>query len=127
MGAVTGGHMGEVSHVAPPPVLPDVAGHLAAGIESLDRVAVARISGADAQRRQRLGRGDPGGQAASGAGLPGPNADLHYEGTGEVAYGTKFVLVAVRSEEIRGRMILDLEWVADKGRRPRWPWVASPI
>ncbi|HLI56332.1 MAG TPA: hypothetical protein VKY26_04770 [Actinomycetota bacterium] len=44
-----------------------------------------------------------------------PDADLHFEGTGEVAYGTKFVLVAVRSEEIRGRMILDLEWVPDKG------------
>ena len=44
-----------------------------------------------------------------------PDADLHFEGTGEVAYGTKFVLVAVRSDEIRGRMILDLEWVPDKG------------
>ena len=44
-----------------------------------------------------------------------PDADLHFEGTGETAYGTKFVLVAVRSEEIRGRMILDLEWLPDKG------------
>jgi hypothetical protein len=44
-----------------------------------------------------------------------PDADLHFEGTGETAYGTKFVMVAARSEEIRGRMILDMEWVADKG------------
>jgi hypothetical protein len=44
-----------------------------------------------------------------------PDADLHFEGTGETAYGTKFVMVAARSEEIRGRIILDVEWVADKG------------
>ncbi|HWD70987.1 MAG TPA: hypothetical protein VG779_00540 [Actinomycetota bacterium] len=45
-----------------------------------------------------------------------PDADLHFEGTGETAYGTKFVLTAhTRSEEIRGRVILDMEWVADKG------------
>src|SRR2546430_16121567 len=44
-----------------------------------------------------------------------PDADLHFEGTGETAYGTKFVMVAARSEEIRGRIILDMEWVADKG------------
>jgi hypothetical protein len=44
-----------------------------------------------------------------------PDADLHFEGTGETAYGTKFVMVAARSEETRGRMILDLDWVADKG------------
>ena len=42
-------------------------------------------------------------------------ADLHFEGTGESAYGTKFVMVAARSEEIRGRIILDMEWVPDKG------------
>jgi len=54
-----------------------------------------------------------------------PDADLHFEGTGETAYGTKFVMVAARSEEIRGRIILDMEWVADKGGRPRWPWAAS--
>ena len=42
-----------------------------------------------------------------------PDAVLHFEGTGETAYGTKFGLVAARSEEIRGRMILDMEWVAE--------------
>jgi hypothetical protein len=44
-----------------------------------------------------------------------PDADLHFEGTGETAYGTKFVMVAVRSEEVRGRIILDMDWVPDKG------------
>jgi hypothetical protein len=44
-----------------------------------------------------------------------PDADLHFEGTGETAYGTKFVLVAARSEEVRGRIILDTEWVPEKG------------
>src|SRR5260370_6452474 len=44
-----------------------------------------------------------------------PDADLHFEGTGESAYGTKFVMVAARSEDIRGRMSLDMEWVPDKG------------
>jgi hypothetical protein len=44
-----------------------------------------------------------------------PDADLHFEGDGEVAYGTKFVVVAARSAEQRGRIILDVEWVADKG------------
>ncbi|MGI8789949.1 MAG: hypothetical protein ACR2I4_03585 [Actinomycetota bacterium] len=44
-----------------------------------------------------------------------PDADLHYEGDGELAYGTKFVVVVARSGEIRGRMILDVDWVPDKG------------
>jgi hypothetical protein len=44
-----------------------------------------------------------------------PDAALHFEGTGETAYGTKFVMVAARSEEIRGRIILDMEWVPGKG------------
>jgi Uri superfamily endonuclease len=44
-----------------------------------------------------------------------PDADLHFEGDGELAYGTKFVVVAVRSDQARGRIILDFEWVADKG------------
>src|SRR2546423_12710343 len=48
-----------------------------------------------------------------------PDADLHVEGTGEMAFGTKFVMVAARSEEIRGRIILDMEWVADKGGEAR--------
>src|SRR2546421_4850607 len=54
-----------------------------------------------------------------------PDADLHFEGTGETAYGTKLVMVAARSEEIRGRIILDMQWVADKGGEPRSPWAAS--
>ena len=44
-----------------------------------------------------------------------PDADLHFEGDGELAYGTKFVVVAARSGEARGRMILDVDWVPDKG------------
>lgn len=44
-----------------------------------------------------------------------PDAGLHFEGTGETAYGTKFVMVAVRSGEERGRMILDLDWVPKPG------------
>ena len=44
-----------------------------------------------------------------------PDADLHFEGDGELAYGTKFVVVAARSGEARGRMILDIDWVPDKG------------
>ena len=44
-----------------------------------------------------------------------PDADLHFEGTGETAYGTKFVIVAARSEEVRGRIILDAEWVPEAG------------
>lgn len=44
-----------------------------------------------------------------------PDAGLHFEGTGETAYGTKFVMVAVRSGEERGRMILDFDWVPKPG------------
>ncbi|HZJ49403.1 MAG TPA: hypothetical protein VFF07_00810 [Actinomycetota bacterium] len=44
-----------------------------------------------------------------------PDADLHFEGDGELAYGTKFVVVAARSGEARGRMILDVDRVPDKG------------
>ena len=44
-----------------------------------------------------------------------PDADLHFEGDGELAYGTKFVVVAARSGVARGRMILDVDWVPDKG------------
>jgi len=34
---------------------------------------------------------------------------------GKLAYGTKFVVVAARSGEARGRMILDVDRVPDKG------------
>ena len=44
-----------------------------------------------------------------------PDADLHFEGTGETAYGTRLVIVAARSEEARGRIILDAEWVPEAG------------
>jgi hypothetical protein len=44
-----------------------------------------------------------------------PDADLHFEGDGETAYGTKFVLVAARGAERRSRIILDVEWVEKKG------------
>ena len=48
-----------------------------------------------------------------------PDADLHFEGDGELAYGTKFVVVAARSGETRARMILDVDWVAHKGGEAR--------
>jgi len=40
---------------------------------------------------------------------------LHFEGTGEAAWGTKFVIVAARATEERARMILDVEWVPKPG------------
>jgi hypothetical protein len=42
------------------------------------------------------------------------DAALHFEGTGEAAWGTKFVMVATRSPV--GRFILDLERVPEPGR-----------
>ncbi|MGI8661934.1 MAG: hypothetical protein ACR2LQ_01830 [Acidimicrobiales bacterium] len=44
-----------------------------------------------------------------------PDGGLHFEGTGETAFGTKWVLAAVRSPEIHGRVILDVEWVPSPG------------
>jgi hypothetical protein len=44
-----------------------------------------------------------------------PDADLHFEGTGETAWGTKFVLLAARGAEPRARILLDFAFVADKG------------
>ncbi len=43
------------------------------------------------------------------------DAGLHFEGTGETAWGTKWVIVAVRSEEVHGRVILDVDWVPSPG------------
>jgi hypothetical protein len=40
---------------------------------------------------------------------------LHFEGTGETDWGTKWVLVAVRSEDIHERVIVDVEWVLRPG------------
>jgi len=44
-----------------------------------------------------------------------PDAGLHWEGTGEAAWGTKFVLVAARTTDIRGRIIVDVDWVPHPG------------
>jgi len=43
------------------------------------------------------------------------DAGLHFEGTGETAWGTKWVLVACRSEDVHGRIILDVKWVPQPG------------
>jgi hypothetical protein len=43
------------------------------------------------------------------------DAGLHFEGTGEVAWGTKFVLVAARTNDPHGRVILDTDWVPKPG------------
>lgn len=44
-----------------------------------------------------------------------PDAGLHFEGTGEAAWGTKFVIVAARTEDVGGRVILDVESVEVPG------------
>jgi hypothetical protein len=44
------------------------------------------------------------------------DAALHFEGTGETAFGTKWVLVAVRDERVHARVILDADWVPTPGR-----------
>lgn len=44
-----------------------------------------------------------------------PDAGLHFEGDGEAAFGTKFVVVAARHEHRHSRVILDVEWVGDVG------------
>ncbi len=43
------------------------------------------------------------------------DAGLHFEGTGETAWGTKFVLVAARTDDTHGRVILDVNWVPRPG------------
>jgi hypothetical protein len=43
------------------------------------------------------------------------DAGLHFEGTGETAWGLKFVLVAVRTTDRHGRIILDTDWVPSPG------------
>jgi hypothetical protein len=47
------------------------------------------------------------------------DASLHFEGTGETAWGTKWVIAACRSEDIHGRIILDVEWVPQAGGEAR--------
>src|SRR3954453_18522463 len=44
---------------------------------------------------------------------------LHFEGDGNAAWGTKFVLVAARTEHRHGRIILDVEWVPTPGGEAR--------
>jgi hypothetical protein len=48
-----------------------------------------------------------------------PDAALHFEGDGTAAWGTKFVLVAARTDDVHGRMILDIEWVPTPGGEAR--------
>ena len=48
-----------------------------------------------------------------------PTARLHFEGDGNAAWGTKFVLVAARTEQVHGRIILDVEWVPTPGGEAR--------
>lgn len=43
------------------------------------------------------------------------DAGLHFEGTGETAWGTKWVIVAVRTTDVHGRVILDADWVPSSG------------
>jgi hypothetical protein len=40
---------------------------------------------------------------------------LHFDGTGEAAWGTKFVIVAARGSGRHARIILDVEWVSNPG------------
>jgi hypothetical protein len=48
-----------------------------------------------------------------------PDAALHFEGDGNAAWGTKFVLVAARTPDVHGRVILDVEWVPSPGGEAR--------
>jgi hypothetical protein len=81
----------------------------------------SRMLHADGKVLTPLFRAKPGDvrvDCATGEILPAraePDGGLHFEGTGDAAWGTKFVLVAVRSTSERGRIILDLEWVPDPG------------
>ena len=44
-----------------------------------------------------------------------PDGALHFQGDGETAWGTKFVIVAARNDDIHGRIILDVAWVPKHG------------
>jgi hypothetical protein len=44
-----------------------------------------------------------------------PDAALHFQGDGTTAWGTKFVLVAARTPDVHGRIILDTAWVPTHG------------
>ncbi|MBX7071251.1 MAG: hypothetical protein K1X38_17850 [Microthrixaceae bacterium] len=43
------------------------------------------------------------------------DAALHFEGTGDTAWGTKWIMVACRTPHHRGRVILDVDWVPTSG------------
>jgi hypothetical protein len=43
------------------------------------------------------------------------DADLHVEGTGEAAWGTKFVVLATRGAAVHSRLLLDVAFVENKG------------
>ena len=43
------------------------------------------------------------------------DAALHFEGTGETAWGTKWIMVAARTTNQRGRIILDVDYVPTSG------------
>lgn len=47
------------------------------------------------------------------------DADLHFQGDGETAYGVKFVMTAVRSKDVHGRIVLDAGWVPEKGNEAK--------
>lgn len=44
-----------------------------------------------------------------------PDAGLHYEGSGEAAWGTKFVLLATRGADVHARILLDVAPVTTPG------------
>ncbi len=44
-----------------------------------------------------------------------PDGSLHFEGTGETAWGNKYVIVAARNDDVHGRIILDTEYVPSPG------------
>ena len=49
-----------------------------------------------------------------------PDADLHFQGDGETAYGVKFVITAVRTTDVNGRIILDARHCPEKGGEAKY-------
>lgn len=47
------------------------------------------------------------------------DAALHFQGDGETAWGTKFVIVAARNHDVHGRIILDVAWVPKHGEEAK--------
>jgi hypothetical protein len=48
------------------------------------------------------------------------DADLHFQGDGETAWGVKFVITAVRSTDVNGRIILDARHCPEKGGEAKY-------